>query len=92
MPANVDRENPLTIGEREAVEILFSKVRGGRLLDSEEMRSQMLKARRKALEMYDGSDDERFTEPEQKAFYHGLLTGYAVALCMMDQQAGELEV
>lgn len=84
MPATVGRSEPLTIGEAEAVEVLFNKIQGhGRPQD--EQRQRLLEAVEWAHRMYEGRVPE-VDDPEQRAFYHGLLTGYSVAMRLMEHQ------
>ena len=62
-----------TIADDEAVRVLLDK-----LLSTgshQRRREKLLKALDAASQRYRGS-----TQPERKAFFHGLLTGYAVAL------------
>lgn len=61
------------IADDEAVEVLVDKLlsRG----PHQERREKLLKALDDASQHYNAS-----TEKERKAFFHGLLTGYAVAL------------
>jgi hypothetical protein len=88
MPATTQRETRLTIGENEAVETLFEKVQSGHVPSSERMRELILKAGERAIEMH-GNGEESSEGPEQRAFYHGLLTGYSVATCLLQQQEDE---
>ena len=90
MPENAYSHPRPTIGQREAVEVLLQKVQHGHMPHSEVFRDPILKAAARASQMY-GTDDARFEKPEQRAFYHGLLTGYAVAVCLMEQQEKSLE-
>jgi hypothetical protein len=62
-----------TIADDEAVEVLVDKLlsRG----PHQERREKLLKALYDASQHYNTS-----TQRERKAFFHGLLTGYAVAL------------
>jgi hypothetical protein len=88
MPANVERDAPLTIGENEAVEALFEKVQSGHLPSSARMRELIIRAGERAIAMH-GEEGQGLAEPEQRAFYHGLLTGYSVATCLLQQQEEE---
>jgi hypothetical protein len=62
-----------TIADDEAVDVLVDKLlsRG----PHQERREKLMKALHDASQHYNSS-----TETERKAFFHGLLTGYAVAL------------
>ncbi|MGD8328816.1 MAG: hypothetical protein PVJ49_05220 [Acidobacteriota bacterium] len=85
MPANMQREKPLTVGDDDAVRELFDKVRSGHLPTSARMRELILKAGTRAIAMHD-EDTSNMTPAERKAFTHGLLTGYSVATCLLQQQ------
>lgn len=85
MPANLQREKPLTVGDDDAVEALFDKVRSGHLPSSARIRELILKAGTRAIAMHD-EDTGNMTPAERKAFTHGLLTGYSVATCLLQQQ------
>lgn len=90
MPANQQREKPFTVGDDDAVEALFDKVRSGHLPTSARMRDLILKAGTRAIAMHD-EDTEDMTPAERRAFTHGLLTGYSVATCLLQQQEEEEE-
>lgn len=90
MPANTDQDRPLTIGDAEAVKTLFEKLKGGHLPASDRVREQLVTAAEHARQMYE-RDDGRFTTGEREAFYHGLMTGYAVAMCFSEQQEQAVE-
>jgi hypothetical protein len=62
-----------TIADDEAVKVLLDKLlaRGSH----QQRREKLLKALDEASQRYNSS-----TQKERKAFFHGLLTGYAVAL------------
>jgi len=62
-----------TIGDDEAVEVLVEKAVGH--ASHQQRRERLLKALDDASQHYNTS-----TSKERKAFFHGLLTGYAVAL------------
>lgn len=84
MPANLERSEPLTVGEAEAVDVLFRKI-----LDhtrpSDSQRQRLLEAVEWARRKYEGSVKD-VEDREQRAFYHGLLTGYAVAMRLIEQE------
>jgi hypothetical protein len=63
----------LGIADDEAVQILLDKLLVG--APHQERREKLLKALDEAAARYQDS-----TEKERQAFFHGLLTGYAVAL------------
>jgi predicted NBD/HSP70 family sugar kinase len=63
----------LGIADDEAVQILLDKLLVGG--SHQERREKLLKALDEASKRYQDS-----TEKERQAFFHGLLTGYAVAL------------
>ena len=68
-----DHTHQYTIADDEAVKVLLDK-----LLTTgshQERREKLLKALEEASRRYYGT-----TVKERKAFFHGLLTGYAVAL------------
>lgn len=91
MPANVPRDEPLSVGEKEAVQILFDKIRrsfGSGEFDHE---GQLLKAVDRAKDMYE-EDQRDFDDDRAEAFYHGLLTGYSVAMVLMEQTESEEEI
>jgi hypothetical protein len=70
---NTPHSHKFTIADDEAVETLISKLetsRAGRV-----NREKLRQALETAMEEYRGTD-----ETERKAFFHGMLTGYAVAL------------
>lgn len=86
MPANVTRDEPLSVGEKEAVDVLIEKIRAhyGSARFKEE--TQLLKAVERARDMYEGESD-RFADSERNdAFLHGLLTGYSVAMVLLEQR------
>ena len=62
-----------TIADDEAVDVLVDKLLSHGL--HQQRREKLLKAFHDASQHYNSS-----TETERKAFFHGLLTGYAVAL------------
>lgn len=62
-----------TIADDEAVEVLVDKLTAHGL--HQQRREKLLKALDGASQHYNASIDK-----ERKAFFHGLLTGYAVAL------------
>ena len=62
------------IGDNEAVRVLLAKIdapRGSHIVDER----KLLQALRSAARRYDGSGQQI-----RQAFFHGLLTGYAVGL------------
>ncbi len=61
------------IADDEAVQVLLDKLLAGG--SHQRRREKLLKALDEASQRYKSS-----TEKERKAFFHGLLTGYAVAL------------
>ena len=63
----------LGIADDEAVQILLDKLLVGAA--HQERREKLLKALDEAFKHYQDA-----TEKERQAFFHGLLTGYAVAL------------
>ena len=85
MPANVPHSSPLGIGQAEAIQVLRHKVGRGHVPDSERLREQILKAVDHALAMH-AVKTGRPDPTEQRAFYHGLMTGYSVAMCLVTQQ------
>ena len=62
-----------TIADDEAVKVLLDKLLSGG--PHQQRREKLLKALDDASQRYNSS-----TQKERKAFFHGLLTGYAVAL------------
>ncbi len=62
-----------TIGDDEAVELLVEKLLAGGT--RQQRRERLLKALDQASRRYKDS-----TQKQRQAFFHGLLTGYAVAL------------
>ena len=62
-----------TIADDEAVKVLLDKLLSGG--PYQQRREKLLKALDDASQRYNSS-----TQKERKAFFHGLLTGYAVAL------------
>jgi hypothetical protein len=62
-----------TIADDEAVKVLLDKLLIGG--PNQQRREKLLKALDDAAQRYNNS-----TQKERKAFFHGLLTGYAVAL------------
>lgn len=62
-----------TIADDEAVEVLVDKLTAHG--SHQQRREKLLKALDDASQHYNASPDQ-----ERKAFFHGLLTGYAVAL------------
>jgi hypothetical protein len=62
-----------TIADDEAVKVLLDKLLSGG--PHQQRRDKLLKALDDASQRYKSS-----TQKERKAFFHGLLTGYAVAL------------
>ena len=62
-----------TIADDEAVKVLLDKLLIGG--SHQQRREKLLKALGEASQRYGSS-----TQKERKAFFHGLLTGYAVAL------------
>ena len=62
-----------TIADDEAVKVLLDKLLIGG--PHQQRREKLLKALDDAAQRYNSS-----TQKERKAFFHGLLTGYAVAL------------
>ncbi len=61
------------IADNEAVEVLLNKMRVGG--SRQRRREKLLKALDEASKHYEDS-----SQKERQAFFHGLLTGYAVAL------------
>jgi len=68
-----NHSHKLGIADEEAVQILLDKLLVG--APHQERREKLLKALDEAATRYEDS-----TEKERQAFFHGLLTGYAVAL------------
>lgn len=62
-----------SIADNEAVEVLLNKMAVGGA--RQRRREKLLKALDEASKHYEGSDQK-----ERQAFFHGLFTGYAVAL------------
>jgi hypothetical protein len=62
-----------TIADDDAVEVLVSKIAGN--VSRQRQRDRLLAALKQAMEQYREAE-----EKERKAFFHGMLTGYAVAL------------
>jgi len=62
-----------TIADDDAVEVLISKLGSSR--SRQRQRNRLRAALEQAIEQYREAD-----EKERKAFFHGMLTGYAVAL------------
>jgi hypothetical protein len=62
-----------TIADDEAVKVLLDKLLSGG--SHQQRREKLLKALDEASQRYNSA-----TQKERKAFFHGLLTGYAVAL------------
>lgn len=62
-----------TIADDEAVQVLLDKMLGGGT--RQKRREKLLKALDEASRHYQNS-----SQKERQAFFHGLLTGYAVAL------------
>ena len=69
----VRHSHPYTIADDEAVQALLDKLLDGG--SRQRRREKLLKALYEASQRYNNS-----TQKERKAFFHGLLTGYAVAL------------
>lgn len=89
MPANTKRDAPFEIGDSDALAIMLEKLGGGgHMPASERLRELVLSAGEHAVAMH-GNGAEAEKEPEQDAFYHGLLTGYSVAMCLLAQQEQE---
>jgi hypothetical protein len=65
-----------TIADDEAVQVLLDKMLGGGR--RQKRREKLLKALDEASRHYDDT-----TQKERQAFFHGLLTGYAVALKLL---------
>lgn len=86
MPANVTRDEPLTVGEKEAVDVLVEKIRAHYGAERFKEETQLLKAVERARHMY-RRESERFADSERNdAFLHGLLTGYSVAMVLLEQR------
>jgi hypothetical protein len=66
-------DHKFTIADDEAVHVLLDKMLGGG--KRQRRREKLLKALDEASRHYDNT-----TQKERQAFFHGLLTGYAVAL------------
>ncbi len=66
-------EHKFTIADDEAVQVLLDKMLGGGI--RQKRREKLLKALDEAARRYQSS-----SQKERQAFFHGLLTGYAVAL------------
>lgn len=66
-------DHKFDIGDDEAVRVLLNKMLGGGT--RQRRREKLLKALDEASRHYQGSNRK-----ERQAFFHGLLTGYAVAL------------
>jgi hypothetical protein len=66
-------EHKYTIADDEAVQVLLEKMLGGGT--RQKRREKLLKALEEASRHYQSSSHK-----ERQAFFHGLLTGYAVAL------------
>lgn len=68
------RTHKLRIADEEAVQILLDKLLAG-AANQQQRRQKLLKALEQAARHYQDS-----TKKERQAFFHGMLTGYAVAL------------
>jgi hypothetical protein len=66
-------EHKYTIADDQAVHVLLDKMLGGGT--RQRRREKLLKALEEASRRYQSS-----SQKERQAFFHGLLTGYAVAL------------
>lgn len=66
-------QHPFTIADADAVEVLTAKVEDWG--QHQQRREKLLRALREAHRAYGIAGDK-----ERQAFFHGLLTGYAVAL------------
>lgn len=66
-------KHPYTIADDDAVQLLVSKLLAGG--PRQQRREKLLKALDQASRRYKDSDQK-----QRQAFFHGLLTGYAVAL------------
>jgi len=66
-------DHKFTIADDAAVQVLLDKMLGGGT--RQKRREKLLKALDEASRHYDNS-----AQKERQAFFHGLLTGYAVAL------------
>jgi len=69
-------EHKYIIADHEAVQVLLDKMLGGGT--RQRRREKLLKALDEASRHYQGS-----SQKERQAFFHGLLTGYAVALKLL---------
>ena len=65
-----------TIADDEAVQVLIDKMLGGGT--RQRRREKLLKALEEATQRYQNTSHK-----ERQAFFHGLLTGYAVALKLL---------
>ncbi|MBI4528105.1 MAG: hypothetical protein HY695_30285 [Deltaproteobacteria bacterium] len=65
-----------TIADDEAVQVLLDKMLGGGT--RQKRREKLLKALEEASQRYQNTGHK-----ERQAFFHGLLTGYAVALKLL---------
>jgi hypothetical protein len=65
-----------TIADDEAVQVLLDKMLGGGT--RQRRREKLLKALEEASQHYQNTNHK-----ERQAFFHGLLTGYAVALKLL---------
>lgn len=84
MPASTKGERPLGVGEEAAVEILYRKIMEGSGPEKME-RERLLDAVEHARKMHEGVV-LGVEDPQTRAFYHGLLTGYSVALQLMERE------
>ena len=69
-------DHRFTIADDAAVQVLLDKMLGGGT--RQKRREKLLKALDEASRHYENS-----TQKERQAFFHGLLTGYAVALKLL---------
>ncbi|HEV8341818.1 MAG TPA: hypothetical protein VGR30_05545 [Candidatus Binatia bacterium] len=69
-------DHKYTIADDEAVQVLLDKMLGGGT--RQRRREKLLKALEEASQHYQNTNHK-----ERQAFFHGLLTGYAVALKLL---------
>jgi hypothetical protein len=69
-------DHRFTIADDEAVQVLLDKMLGGGT--RQKRREKLLKALDEASRHYENTNQK-----ERQAFFHGLLTGYAVALKLL---------
>ena len=89
MSAPSDRKYPLEVGDREAVDILFEKIAGGEESEESERYQRLLQAVERAKDVHGRDDLDHLKGSDKKAFAHGLLTGYSVAVTLLTGEEPE---